>query len=68
METIVRFAVLKLLIIVSIFSFGHTGAGKSFTMFGNKEKNPGILTLILESLFAYIYEVFIIKPNITLAY
>jgi hypothetical protein len=43
--------------IVSIFCFGHTGSGKYHTMFGNKEKNPGILPLILESIFAYIYEV-----------
>lgn len=43
--------------LVSLFSFGHTGAGKSHTLFGNKEKQLGFLPLILESLFAYIYQV-----------
>jgi hypothetical protein len=42
---------------VSIFAFGHTGSGKTYTLFGNKDKNPGFLPLTLESLFAYIYEV-----------
>ena len=37
--------------------YGHSGAGKTYTMFGNKDKNPGIIPLTLESLFAYIYEV-----------
>lgn len=39
--------------------YGHTSAGKTYTMFGNKDKNPGIITLSLESIFAYIYEVII---------
>lgn len=47
--------------IVSIMSFGHTGSGKTHSIFGNsKDKNPGFLPLILESIFAYIYEVGII--------
>jgi len=40
---------------VCLFSFGHTGSGKSHTLFGNKDKQPGLLPLILESIFAYIY-------------
>ena len=36
--------------------YGNSGAGKTYTMFGNKDKNPGILPLALESIFAYIYE------------
>ena len=43
--------------IVTLFTYGHTGAGKTYTMFGNREKNPGILPLTLESIFAYIYHV-----------
>lgn len=33
-------------------------------MFGNKDKNPGILPLTLETVFAYIYEVKLIKALI----
>ena len=47
-------------ILVSVFCFGHTGAGKSYTMFGSREKSPGIIPLTLESIFAYIYEVIVI--------
>ena len=36
--------------------YGHTGSGKSYTMFGSKDRNPGMLPLILESIFAYIYQ------------
>ncbi len=43
--------------IVTLFTYGHTGAGKTYTMFGNRDKNPGILPLTLESIFAYIYHV-----------
>jgi len=40
-----------------LLCFGHTGAGKSFTMTANREKAPGFLPLALESIFAYIYQV-----------
>jgi hypothetical protein len=48
---------------VSILAYGHTGAGKSHTIFGNKDKAPGFLPLTLESIFAYIYEVLLIIQN-----
>lgn len=54
-ETIVRSVCL--ICVVSVFFYGHTGAGKTHSMFGNKEKAPGFLPLTLESIFAYIYEV-----------
>ena len=34
----------------TIFTYGATGAGKTYTMFGN-EKNPGIIYLTLKELF-----------------
>jgi hypothetical protein len=43
--------------IVTVLCYGHTSAGKTYTMFGNKDKNPGIIPLTLETIFAYIYEV-----------
>lgn len=43
--------------IATVFTFGHTNSGKTYTMFGNREKNPGIIPLTLETIFAYIYEV-----------
>ncbi|CDW76706.1 centromeric protein [Stylonychia lemnae] len=52
-----NYSMIQILHLVCIFSFGHTGSGKSHTIFGNKEKSPGLLPLILESMFAYIYQV-----------
>jgi hypothetical protein len=40
-----------------MFCYGHTTSGKTYTMFGNKDKYPGILSLSFESIFSYIYEV-----------
>ena len=45
---------------VNVICYGHTSAGKTYTMFGNKDKYPGIVPLTLETIFAYIYEVKII--------
>ncbi|TNV84163.1 hypothetical protein FGO68_gene16360 [Halteria grandinella] len=40
---------------LSFVSVGHTGSGKTYTLYGNKEKAPGIVPLSLESIFAYMY-------------
>ncbi len=49
---------LEFKLLATVFCYGHTSAGKTFTMFGNKDKNPGIIPLTFETIFAYIYEVF----------
>ena len=36
---------------MTIFAYGHTGAGKSFTVFGD-QKNPGILKHLSEHILA----------------
>ena len=41
----------------TIFTYGATGAGKTYTMFGN-EKNPGIIYLTLKELFNKIHSYF----------
>ncbi len=41
----------------TIFTYGATGAGKTYTMFGN-EKNPGIVYLTLKELFNKIHSYF----------
>jgi hypothetical protein len=41
---------------VTIILVGASGSGKSHTMVGNREKNPGILPLTLETIFAYIHD------------
>ena len=47
---------LFILCLVTVLCYGHTTAGKTFTMFGNKDKNPGVIPMTLEAIFSYIYE------------
>ena len=39
-----------------VFCYGHTGSGKTFTMHGNRVKNPGLVPLAVETIFSYIEE------------
>jgi centromeric protein E len=39
-----------------IFCYGQTGSGKTHTMHGILPKNPGIIPLTIETIFAYIHE------------
>lgn len=39
-----------------IFCYGHTGSGKTFTMHGNRGKNPGLVPLAVETVFSFIEE------------
>ena len=39
-----------------IFCYGHTGSGKTFTMHGNRGRNPGLVPLAVETVFSYIEE------------
>ena len=39
-----------------IFCYGHTGSGKTYTMHGNRGKNPGLVPLSVETIFAFIEE------------
>ena len=44
--------------IVTLFCHGHTTVGKTFTMFGARDKKqPGFVLMALESIFAFIYHV-----------
>lgn len=36
----------------TIFAYGATGAGKTYTMLGNESSGPGVMVLTLNELFA----------------
>jgi len=41
----------------TLFAYGCTGSGKTFTIKGNLKHNPGIIPLTVQDIFTYIQRV-----------
>ena len=41
---------------LTLFCFGTASSSKGFNMYGNRDISPGLVRLILETFFSYIYK------------